>query len=70
MLDVGGLLRRLRRELDLNQRELAGRLSVSPAQVARWESGTRTPRVDELSASLELAGMALVAVDRDGQPVR
>ena len=36
---VGGLIRRLRRELGLTQRELAGLLGVSDKAVSKWERG-------------------------------
>ncbi len=30
----------------LSQRQLAGLLFVHPSQVAAWESGTKTPRIE------------------------
>jgi DNA-binding transcriptional regulator YiaG len=33
---------------DLSQRDLAERLGVSPAEVARWEIGETNPSTDEL----------------------
>ncbi|OYO19664.1 hypothetical protein BI335_03885 [Enemella evansiae] len=70
MVDVGGVLRRVRRALDLNQREFAERLGVSASHLARWETGQRSPRVPELVAALELAGFTLHVLDADGNAVR
>jgi DNA-binding transcriptional regulator YiaG len=39
---------RCRAEDDLSQRDLAERLGVSPAEVARWEIGETNPSTDEL----------------------
>jgi DNA-binding transcriptional regulator YiaG len=39
---------RCRAEDDLSQRDLAERLGVSPAEIARWEIGETNPRTDEL----------------------
>ena len=36
---TGALIRRLRMEMGLTQRELAGRLGVSDKAVSKWERG-------------------------------
>lgn len=61
-LDVGqvpGLIRRVRRVTDLSQRELAARLSVGAATVARWETGETTPGLREMALLLAVAGWEL-----------
>ncbi len=63
---LGGLLRALRRHLNLSQRGLAGRLDVSAGTLGRWESGSRAPTLPELERALALAGWRLVVVDGHG----
>lgn len=68
-LDVGGYVARARRRADLNQRELASKLSVSPSTVARWETGAIPMRVDDLATVLDLAGLRVQVVDSQGRAV-
>lgn len=66
--DVVGHLRRLRRVLDLSQRELAARLGISRGRVGDAESG----RGEGLALAVEalgLAGWRLVVVDEEGSVV-
>ena len=60
---VGGLIRRVRRRLDVSQRRLADLLGVEASRVARWETGRTSPQVVELEAVLALADLRLVVVD-------
>lgn len=53
--EVSGLVRRIRRILDVSQRGLAAILGVSQSQVARWESRRTSPRADLLAELLRLA---------------
>jgi transcriptional regulator with XRE-family HTH domain len=55
--EVPGLLRRIRRILDVSQRGLAAILGVSQSQVARWETRRTSPRADVLTELLRLAGL-------------
>lgn len=50
-----GLVRRVRRVLDVSQRGLAALLGVSQSQVARWETARTSPRVAVLAEMLRLA---------------
>jgi transcriptional regulator with XRE-family HTH domain len=54
---VPGLVRRVRRILDVSQRGLAGLLGVSQSVVARWETGRTSPRVAVVQQMLQLAGL-------------
>jgi HTH-type transcriptional regulator/antitoxin HipB len=54
---IPGLVRRIRRILDVSQRGLAAILDVSQSVVARWETGRTSPRADVLHRILELAGL-------------
>lgn len=68
--DLAGLLRWARRKLDLSQRDLAAAIGATKARVARLESGADTcPSLGVLVDSLRLAGVALAAVDGDGETV-
>lgn len=55
--EVPGLVRRIRRILDVSQRGLAEILEVSQSVVARWETGRTSPRVSVLQHLFGLAGL-------------
>ncbi|WP_281361895.1 helix-turn-helix domain-containing protein [Nakamurella aerolata] len=63
-----GLIRRVRRTLDLSQRDLAEAIGVSPATIGRAET-TGAISITVLAAILELGGIRLVALDQDDEPV-
>ena len=55
---VPGLIRRVRREADLSQRDLAALLRVDQSLVARWETGALSPSVphlEELAEKLQVS---------------
>lgn len=54
---IPGLVRRIRRILDVSQRGLAALLEVSQSVVARWETGRTSPRASVLQHLLSLAGL-------------
>jgi len=54
---IPGLVRRIRRVLDVSQRGLAAVLEVSQSVVARWETGRTSPRATVLLRLLRLAGL-------------
>lgn len=68
-LDPAGVVLRVRRMADLSQRDLAGMLGVSPATVARWESGARRVELVALEAVLDIAGLRLGVVDNRSQEI-
>ena len=49
---------KLRRDLDLTQRELAKRIGAQQSTVARWELGSHRPRGAYLKALKELQAKA------------
>src|SRR5918994_6574144 len=55
--EVPGLVRRIRRILDVSQRGLAELLEVSQSVVARWETGRTSPRASVVHHLLRLAGL-------------
>ena len=55
--EIPGLVRRVRRILDVSQRGLAALIGVSQSVVARWETGRTSPRVSVLHQLLRLAGL-------------
>lgn len=61
--EVPGLVRRVRRILDVSQRGLAGILDVSQSVVARWETGRTSPRVNMLQRLLALARIRVELTD-------
>ena len=52
---IPGLVRRIRRILDVSQRGLAAMLGVSQSVVARWETGRTSPRASVLQQLLRAA---------------
>ena len=48
---IPGLVRRIRRILDVSQRGLAALLGVSQSVVARWETGRTSPRMSVRGAA-------------------
>ena len=58
MADLATKIRNLRRELGLNQTELAERLKVTQASVSRWEKGS-VPDGPRLSQLADLAGVSI-----------
>lgn len=66
-----GLVRRVRRILDVSQRGLAALLRVSQSAVARWETGRTSPRVSVVERLLRMARLRATVHDRDtGEEVR
>ena len=57
--DTGALLRRLRLEANMTQRELAEALCVSPQAVSKWETGAGSPDVGLLAALAERFGVSV-----------
>ncbi len=67
---IPGLVRRIRRILDLSQRGLAKVLGVSQSVVARWETDRTSPRACVLARLLRMAGLhASFHDDETGQEV-
>jgi transcriptional regulator with XRE-family HTH domain len=62
-LSVGDYVRRVRREADRSQRELAIATGLSVSWVARVEAGTATPRIAQFETLLALAGWRLAVLD-------
>jgi transcriptional regulator with XRE-family HTH domain len=67
--DLPGALRRVRRNADMSQRELAAAVGVSAAVVAKAESGTRDLPTSLLARIAEVAALRLALVDGNGQEV-
>lgn len=68
---IGALIRRLRQERGLTQRELAAALSLSPKTVSKWERGAGCPDVsllEALSGALQVNIPALLSGDPGGKP--
>lgn len=56
---LGELIRSLRRERGLTQRELAQQLCATDKAVSKWERGSGCPDVDSLGALVQLFGVEL-----------
>jgi HTH-type transcriptional regulator/antitoxin HipB len=68
---IPGLVRRIRRILEVSQRGLAAILGVSQSVVARWETERTSPRADVLERMLRMAGLRTTFHDEEtGTEVR
>ena len=67
---IPGMIRRIRRILDVSQRGLAALLDVSQSVVARWETGRTSPRMSVLQRLLRMAHVGMTFHDEEtGEPV-
>jgi HTH-type transcriptional regulator/antitoxin HipB len=66
VLDVSGVVRRLRRTSDLSQRDLARLVGIDQSQIARIEASRRGIDVQLFAQILEVGGMRLTIVDAHG----
>ena len=67
---IPGMVRRIRRILDVSQRGLAALLDVSQSVVARWETGRTSPRTSVLQRLLRMARVGMSFHDEEtGEPV-
>ncbi len=62
---IPGMVRRVRRILDVSQRGLAARLGVSQSVVARWETGRTSPRMSVMERLLRMARVQMSFHDDD-----
>lgn len=72
-INVAGLIRRVRRDADLSQTQLARQLNVSQSTIARWENGHAEPTIHMFQSILALADYTLSVRDDLGlepQPLR
>jgi transcriptional regulator with XRE-family HTH domain len=67
---VPGLVRSVRRRVDMSQRELAAAAKLSPSTIARIESGATTPSLAVLLRLLAVGRLLLVVTDADGEVIR
>ena len=67
--EAGRYVVRVRRLADLSQRDLAGRVGLSPSTVSRIESGLIAPTLDLYQRMLALAGLRLAVLDAAGREV-
>ena len=66
--DFPDLLRTLRQEKDLSQKQLAQAVGVSPGNISDWESGRTKPGYDalvKLAAALKVSGDQLLGLSQD-----
>lgn len=64
-------IKKLREAADMTQRELAARVHVAQAAVARWERGLADPTWDKAPALAQVLGCSIedLFADGSGKPV-
>ncbi|RYB95290.1 XRE family transcriptional regulator [Nocardioides oleivorans] len=67
---IPGMVRRVRRILDVSQRGLAELIGVSQSVVARWETGRTSPRSSVMADLLRRARLTVTVTDDDDQEVQ
>ena len=60
-MDFGESIKRIREEKGFSQEELARKLDVAQSTIGMWESGKRTPKLDELN---RLARVLKITINR------
>lgn len=58
MADLASRIRHLRRERNMTQTELAGRLGVLRSSVSNWENALRTPNTETISKICRIFGVS------------
>ena len=61
-IKTGALIRRLRQQQGMTQKQLAGRISVSDKAVSKWERGNGCPDISLLSALADVFGTDIRAL--------
>ncbi|MCF7933123.1 MAG: helix-turn-helix domain-containing protein, partial [Acholeplasmataceae bacterium] len=56
---VGTTIKRLRREMNLTQKDLADAVNVSESTISGWERGTRAPGYDDLDRLAQFFGIGV-----------
>lgn len=69
-MEIGQLLRRLRRKLEFSQEYIAIKIELSQKQVSRIESGAVSPRADTLKKWCEVLGLTLAEFFRKLEKLR
>ena len=55
---IGQIIRRLRKERDLTQEELAEKLNVSSQAISKWENGSTIPDISQVVPLAKLFGIS------------
>ena len=70
---MGQIIRRLRKERNLTQEELAEQLGVTCQAVSKWENGQAFPRIDtfeKLAAALDTSVENIFSASKDLKAVK
>ena len=73
MMTIPEKIRQRRKSLHISQEELSNLVGVSLKTVQRWESGERSPRIEEMTKLVDVLNMSLGYVvgteDDNKQPI-
>jgi len=61
-MQIGQNIKRLRKERNLTQEELAERLNISPQAVSKWENGITSPDISQLLSLVSVFGVSADAL--------
>lgn len=71
-MDVGAIIRAKRKEAGLTQKELASKIGVAQNTIAHYETGIRTPKLNqltEIAKALNLSATTFLSEEND-KPLR
>ena len=57
-MNIGNRIAQRRKELNMTQEMLAGKLSVSPQAVSRWENGWNLPDIENIPLIAKALGVS------------
>ena len=60
-MSIGEIIREKRKEAGLTQKELASKIGVAQNTIAQYETGLRTPRLDQLTEIAKALNFSVVA---------
>lgn len=67
-MNVGNNIRRLRKEANMTQEELASKLGVARSTVTQWERNWSAPRMGKVAKIADVLGTSIASIIYDSEP--